>query len=105
MTDWGWHYPPGVSTLPGESRAEVAYQRAYEDDEGYARAVREAWEELIREVGVDPAGMPFSSTDPDVLYRVGFALGMDLPSREEYAQRVADSGFGYPDDDSEEPFE
>lgn len=105
MTDFGWNYPPGVSQLPGESRAEQAYQRAYEDDAGYALAVRQAWasrlELLVPATSVDR----MLALDTAVLVDLALALDMeDVPTREEYAQAVAEDG--YPgDDDREEPYE
>lgn len=104
-TDWGWQFPPGVSQLPGESRAEQAYQRAYEDDAGWYAALVDA---LEKEAPDMPKGASnaLAELSTDDLY--AFCQWLYGPfvilTREEYAIRAAE--HGYPgDDDREEPYE
>lgn len=106
MTDFGWNYPPGVSQLPGESRAEQAYQRAYEDDAGYADNIRSTLDECYLFGMPDYARRQVLALPSDVLYALAVATGMDdVLSREDYAQQLAENGYPDDDDDREEPYE
>lgn len=89
MSCFGWDFPPGVSTLPGESRAEVAYQHAYEDDEGFARAVREQWADYLKPLTVQQL-VDVLSLPTDTLSALAQALDCeDVETRKEYAERIA----------------
>ena len=83
-------YPVGVGDLPGESPAEVRYQTAYEDDDGYAAAVREQVRGYIDGLS-EKAVTALLGLDADVLYELAYELAMlGVESREEYAERIAE---------------